>query len=209
MPPTIDIVRHAQSRHNVEPNGDQLRDPSITATGADQAAALGSQFPFMKQVKRVISSPMRRAVQTALIAFEPHIREQGLDIVLLGDLQEASARPSDTGSPPRELREEFGSIVNVEFLADDWWFKDASASYGSRDQAKVADRARKARLYIRNVAKTMSDDDHIVVVAHSGFVRHLIQGAPKFGNAEFRPCQFVDLFGDDDQALLAEVSLKV
>lgn len=205
MPPTIDIVRHAQSRHNVEPNGDALRDPSLTVTGEDQAKALGSTFPYMRQVRRVISSPMRRAVQTALRAFGPIIQERSFKIVLVPELQEASARPSDTGSPPIELREEFGVVVNTEFLADDWWFKDASASYGARDQARVAERARKARLYIRSVAKTLNDDDHVVVVAHSGFIKHLIEGAPRFGNAEFRPCQFVDLFGNDDQALLVEV----
>ncbi|KAI8955800.1 histidine phosphatase superfamily [Xylaria longipes] len=206
MPPTINIVRHAESRHNVELNGDNLRDPSLTTKGMRQAKALGTQFPNMQSVKRLlISSPMRRAVQTALLAFNPLI-QQGMNIILIPELQEGSARPSDTGSPPGDLQDEFGNLVDVQFLSDDWFSADASASYGGRDQKKVAERARQSRLYIRSVAKTLGDSDHLVVVAHGGFIKHLIQGAPKFGNAEYRPCHFVDLGGDDDQALLAEVS---
>ncbi|KAH8165775.1 hypothetical protein CIB48_g2472 [Xylaria polymorpha] len=205
MPPTINIVRHAESRHNVEVRGDEIRDPSLTVKGMDQAKALGNTFPYAYHVQHIISSPMRRAVQTALLAFGPLVKHCDMKVVLIPELQESSARPSDIGSPPQELREEFGEVIDTEFLADGWFLKDASASYGGRDQKKVAERARQARLYIRSIAKTLRDDDHILVVAHSGFVKHLIQGAPSLGNAEFRSCQFVDLLGDDDQAVLAEV----
>ncbi|KAI1131407.1 histidine phosphatase superfamily [Nemania abortiva] len=204
MPVTIDIVRHAESRHNVEHNGDALRDPSLTEAGTRQAVALGATFPYTTQVRRLISSPMRRAIQTGLLAFGSVVEEKHLEVVLVPELQEASARPSDTGSPPLELREEFANVLNLDFLSHDWWHKDASSSYGSRDQGKVAEKARQARLYIRSVARTLNDGDHIVVVAHSGFIKHLIQGAPKFGNAEFRSCKFVDLLGHDEQALLVE-----
>ncbi|KAI0436915.1 histidine phosphatase superfamily [Xylaria telfairii] len=205
MPVKINIVRHAQSRHNVEVNGDEIRDPSLTAEGMQQAKALGNTFPYTQRVRHVISSPMRRAIQTGLLAFDPLIK-QGVKIILAPDLQESSARPSDIGSPAPELREEFGDAIDTKFLSDGWFSKDASASYGGRDQKKVAERARRARLYIRSIAKTLSDGDHILVVAHSGFVKHLIQGAPSLGNAEFRSCQFVDLLGDDEQAILVEVS---
>ncbi|KAI0973729.1 histidine phosphatase superfamily [Xylaria arbuscula] len=202
MPPTIDIIRHAEARHNVEPNGDEIRDPHLTAKGMAQASAVSSTFPYASQVKGIISSPMRRTIQTALLAFEPVISEGSTQIVLLPELQESSLRPSDMGSPASELRAEFGHVLNLEHLSDGWWYKDASSSYGGRDAAKVAARARQARLYIRGVARTLSDGDHLIVVAHSGFIRHLIEGAPRFGNAELRPCQFLDLFGNDDQALL-------
>ncbi|KAJ8129730.1 hypothetical protein O1611_g3905 [Lasiodiplodia mahajangana] len=204
MPPTINIIRHAESRHNVEANGDELRDPSLTETGRRQSRALGVTFPFSEQVRVMISSPMRRAIQTGLTAFGSIVREEGLKVILLPDLQEASARPSDTGSPAVELREEFGDVLKLDFLPDGWWYKDASTTYGGRDQGKVAEKARQARLFIRSVARTLDDNDHIIVVAHSGFIRHLIHGAPRFGNAEFRSCQFVELFGNDNQAVLVE-----
>ncbi|KAI0506528.1 histidine phosphatase superfamily [Xylaria bambusicola] len=208
MSPTITIVRHAEARHNVEPNGDALRDPHLTQKGEGQAKTLQSTFPHMSRIKGVISSPMRRAVQTALLGFGPAIQKGNMKVILIPELQESSARPSDTGSPAEVLQAEFGNVLDTQFLFDGWEYKDASTTYGGRDQAKVAERARLSRVYIRSVAKTLSNDDHLVVVAHSGFIRHLIQGAPKFGNAEFRACKFVDILGDDSLALLAEVSLK-
>ncbi len=205
MPPTIDIFRHAQARHNVEPNGDGLRDPHLTAKGMAHAEALRGTFPHASKVRRIISSPMRRTVQTALIAFGPTIQEGNMKVVLVPELEECSARPSDMGSPAPELRAEFGHVLDLQFLSDGWWYKGGSTSYGRRIQAKVAARARRARLYIRRVARELDDDDHLVVVAHSGFIRHLIQGAPRFRTAETRPCRFVDLFADDGEALLAEL----
>ncbi|KAI0405680.1 histidine phosphatase superfamily [Xylaria palmicola] len=209
MSPIVHIVRHGESRHNVEVNGDALRDPSLTATGAEQAVALGLGFPHTASVSLFISSPMRRAIQTALLAFGHLMPAQDARLALVPELQESSARPSDTGSPPAELLAEFGDkVVDTSLLADDWFLKDASTSYGARDQAKVAERARLARLHIRGLAQGLADDEHIVVVAHSGFIKHLIQGAPKFKNAEERPCRFVDVHGDDDQALLAEIEAE-
>ncbi|KAI0104676.1 histidine phosphatase superfamily [Nemania sp. FL0031] len=205
MPPTIDIIRHAESQHNVEVNGDMLRDPSLTFTGTHQAMMLGSTYPYKGKVREIISSPMRRAIQTGLIAFGSIMEQEDLTLVLVPELQETSARPSDTGSPASELREEFGDVLDLSFLAEGWWYEDASTTYGSRDQTKIAEKARQARRFIRETAVNLGNDDHIVVVAHSGFIKHLIHGAPSFGNAEFRSCQFIDLFGHDDDAVLVEV----
>ncbi|KAI1348983.1 histidine phosphatase superfamily [Xylaria sp. FL0043] len=205
MPPTIDIVRHAESRHNVEPNGGAIRDPHLTTNGIAQAEALGSTYPYMAQAKCIISSPMRRTIQTALLGFSLVIQQRNMPVTLIPELQESSARPSDMGSPAPELRAEFGYVIDLEFLFDGWWYKNTTASYGRRDRAKIAEKARIARLYISSVARTLGDDDHIVVVAHRGSIKYLIPEAPKFRNAELRSCQFVDLFADDDQALLAEV----
>ncbi|KAI0424327.1 histidine phosphatase superfamily [Xylaria sp. FL1042] len=205
MPPTIDIIRHAESRHNVEPHGNTIRDPHLTANGVSQAKTLRGAFPYMSRVKRIISSPMRRTVQTALLGFSPILQEGTMEVVLLPELQESSARPSDMGSPAPELRAEFGHAVDLGFLFDGWWYKDATETYGKREQAKVAERVRRARVYIRSVARTLGDDDHLVVVAHRGSIKNLIPGVPKFRNAEMRSCRFVDLFADDDQAILAEV----
>ncbi|KAK5625283.1 hypothetical protein RRF57_000999 [Xylaria bambusicola] len=207
MSPTITIVRHAEARHNVEPDGDSLRDPHLTKNGEGQAKALQTTFPHMSGIKGLISSPMRRAVQTALLGFAPAI-QKGNQVVLLPELQESSARPSDMGSPAELLSAEFGNVIDTEFLFDGWEYKNATTTYGGRDQAKIAERTRQARVYIRSVAKTLSSDDHLVVVAHSGFIRHLIHGAPNFGNAEFRACKFIDILGEDNLAILMEISQK-
>ncbi|KAI1814864.1 histidine phosphatase superfamily [Poronia punctata] len=202
MSPIIDIVRHGEARHNVEKNGSYLRDPSLTPNGVNQCRALCNNYRNFSQVAHIISSPMRRAIETTVIAFEPLIL-QGARITLIPELQETSARPSDIGSPKHSLAAEFGGCVDMGFLTEDWYKKDASSSFGS-DPEKLALRAQKARLYIREVARSVPENAHIVVVTHSAFVKLLIQGNPKFGNAEMMSCRFVDLHGDDDDAVLTE-----
>ncbi|KAI2629467.1 histidine phosphatase superfamily [Xylaria nigripes] len=204
MAPIIDIVRHGESRHNVEKNGDQLRDPSLTAKGLQQCEHLREVYPYMDQATHIISSPMRRTIYTSKIGFSPLV-SSGKRIVLLPQLQESSARPSDTGSPHEDLEAEFGDCIDTVHLYEGWWHKEASSFYG-HDPVKIAERARVARLYIRDVARSAGENDHIVVVTHRSFVQLLIQGATPFRNAEFRSCRFVDLDGDDDQAVLVELS---
>ncbi|KAI1159224.1 histidine phosphatase superfamily [Nemania serpens] len=203
MAPVIDIVRHAEARHNVE--GNHIRDPSLTDKGVAQAEGLQKMYPHMDQVGALISSPLRRAIQTTCVAFEPLVMQKAIPILLVPNLQEASARPSDTGSPWQELDEEFGLWVDLDLLYEGEWYKDTTGTYGP-DPQRVAERARKARVYIRELARNFDDDEHIVVVTHSQFVRVLIEGQPDFGNAEFRSCQFADLLGDDDQAILREIN---
>ncbi|KAI1109946.1 histidine phosphatase superfamily [Nemania sp. NC0429] len=203
MAPIIDIVRHAESQHQIE--GDHLRDPSLTEKGISQAVGLGETYPYMDDVKAIVSSPMRRAIQTTRLAFSPLIKEKSMLILCIRELQETSARPSDTGSPWQELRYEFGSDVDLSLLYGPEWYKDTTGVHGP-DPARVAERARQARVFIRDNARALGDCDRVVVVTHSQFVRVLIQGEPEFKNAEYRSCQFDDLFGDDDQAILREIA---
>ncbi|KAI1197900.1 histidine phosphatase superfamily [Nemania serpens] len=203
MAPVIDIVCHAESRHNIE--GNHIPDPSLTDKGFAQAAMLQNTYPFVDEVRAIISSPMRRAIQTAREAFEP-LMKQGMPILLLRELQETSSRPSDTGSPWQKLREEFGLQVDLELLCQGEWHKDATDNTTrGPDPQRIAEKARQARVFIRSLARNFEEDDHVVVVTHSQFVRVLIEGQPELGNAELVSCRFDDLFGDDDQAILREI----
>jgi len=210
MAPIIDIVRHGEALHNALKDN-FIRDPALTEKGVAQSRELCNTYKYRYQVAHVISSPMRRAIQTTIHGFEPlfFTGENRMRIVLVPELQESSARPSDTGSPAEELEYEFGDdLVDTCFLSDGWWNKDASKSFGP-DPEKLALRAQKARLYIRSLARSVAaqypnegENTRIVVVTHSAFVKLLILGEPVFGNAELMSCRFVDLHGDDDRALM-------
>ncbi|KAI1504039.1 histidine phosphatase superfamily [Biscogniauxia marginata] len=203
MVPTIDIVRHAEARHNVE--GNYLRDPELTAQGIQQCSILCNTYPYMQKVTHIVSSPLRRAIQTTLLCFGP----VSAKIVLLPELQETTARPSDTGSPRQRLQEEFGNRIDTScLLTDDWYLKDASTIFAS-DPKKVKESARLARVWLREIVRKAGPDDHIVVVTHSGFVGSLISGPEvKFGNAEFRSCEFAELDGKDNEAILVEKKVE-
>jgi broad specificity phosphatase PhoE len=98
MPPArLFLARHGWAEHNVSDDY-TLRDPKLTSTGREEAATLGREL--LEQISSegggadtqdssllIAASPLRRAVETALIAFP------GRRILLVPDLQECSASP--------------------------------------------------------------------------------------------------------------------
>lgn len=72
----------------------------------------------------LVSSPLRRALQTTLIGFQPEV-QRGLKVVALPDVQETSDLPCDTGSDPTTLEKEFGeeSKVDLSLLTEGWNMK--------------------------------------------------------------------------------------
>jgi hypothetical protein len=88
MPPSkLFLVRHGWAEHNVEDDY-TLRDPKLTPTGQEEARCLGRELEDLLPADAlVVSSPLRRTVETALIAF-PSRR-----VLLVPDLQECSASP--------------------------------------------------------------------------------------------------------------------
>ncbi|KAI1506259.1 phosphoglycerate mutase-like protein [Biscogniauxia marginata] len=211
MAPTIDVIRHAQAWHNASQDS-YISDPLLTPEGEVQSYQFRDTYPFMAQVSHVVASPLRRAVATALIAFDPAVRS-GKKAILLPDLQETGAMPSDTGSPPRRLEAMFKPHVDLSHLSERWYRRDESSDYAP-DVAKVEARARRARRFLRDLARGAPDDAHIAVVTHGGFLHFLTDDYAglgpgcfsSFGNTDMKSYQFADLHGDNDEAALVRVS---
>ncbi|KAI1121775.1 histidine phosphatase superfamily [Nemania abortiva] len=209
MGPVIDVVRHAQSTHNTTGNV-WVRDPNLTPEGEKEASRLRRSYPHMERISHIVSSPMQRAVRTALIAFEPAVLE-GKKVVLLPELQETGVRPSDTGHPPEVIERTFEPYVDTSLLDRDWCSKVQGSKY-LPDMALVEARAREARVFIRELAQKAPDDAHIIVVSHGGFLHFLTEeysGLSEeyfttYGNASMRSFQFADLHGKDPDAKLIE-----
>ncbi|KAI1637444.1 phosphoglycerate mutase-like protein [Biscogniauxia mediterranea] len=205
MAPIIDVIRHAEAWHNVCRSN--IQDPGLTPDGEAQCYKLRDTYPFMDKVSHVVSSPAQRAVATALIAFDPVVTK-GKKAILLPDLQETGAKLSDTGSPPKRLEALFKPHVDLSHLSERWYRRDADSDYAP-DAAKVEARARRARRFIRRLARAARDDDdaHIVVVTHGGFAHFLTEDYEALGpgsftdydNAELKSYRFADLNADDDE----------
>lgn len=97
MPPTIDIIRNAETSGN-----GSKRDPNLTSHGQHQAFSIGISYAFNHKISHVVSSPMQRCIRTAIVAFE-HIFPQGKKVILLPELQDTGVSPYDTGQPPQAL----------------------------------------------------------------------------------------------------------
>lgn len=159
MPPIIHCVRHAQGYHNLSVANHSIHDPLLTPFGEEQCRYLSKNFPKPQNVDLVVASPIKRTIYTALIAFELVIKEKGLKVVTLPELQETSDLPCDTGSTPEELAKEFeGKPVDLSLVKPGWnnkrmkWAPTASA---------IEKRARDARLWLMS-----RPEKEIVVVSH-------------------------------------------
>lgn len=72
MTSEVHLVRHAESTHNVSKDMSQL-DPGLISLGFEQAIPLTQTFPHAPQIGVILTSPLRRTIQTTLAAF-PHSR---------------------------------------------------------------------------------------------------------------------------------------
>ncbi|KAI1150608.1 histidine phosphatase superfamily [Nemania diffusa] len=214
MGPIIDIVRVAQGRN--DPEGHGIPDPGLTSAGEKQCTDLRGNYPYMPQVKLIVSSPLRRALNTASKSFSPQIGSEvgQTQIIILPELQETSARPSDTGSPLSILQSEYGSRIDTSKLKSEEWYLKGPSTEFFPILAKVDKRASVARRFLRRRARKLKEGDRIIVVTHGAFAHFLTQnfaglnvgrGSGVWLNAGFRSFEFVDLKGHDDEAPLREI----
>jgi len=178
----IIIVRHAESVHNVTKDFSQL-DPPLTSLGVEQASSVSQKLPAAANIATIISSPLRRALQTTLSGFSSVLDKQyfdqgsgkgingGATLSLNPDLQERSDLPCDTGSSASELAKAFPSLSFGD-LGEEWLNK--SGRYASDDHA-VQERAERVRKSLFEIAGSLENEKRkdIVVVTHGVFMKFL------------------------------------
>lgn len=195
----IYIVRHGHGYHNAinnpVPNDPRLRDANLTIKGELQSVKMGQQFPDMDTVGVVLTSPLRRSVHTALLAFSTIIHERfylpgeggitgGIDLILQPKLQEIGDEIFNTGSPTAKLREEWPNL-DLSLLISPWPRKT-----GLFDPMAADERATSVRQDLWqtiNELATQPTKKNIVVVTHDGFLRELAE-MPQLGieNGKYR-----------------------
>ncbi|SPQ24487.1 188b4486-813a-466d-bffc-5477357e3cfa [Thermothielavioides terrestris] len=187
MPPTLILIRHAQALHNVDKAYHSLRDPVLTDLGRLQAVELREHLkaalPPDRRIELIVISPMRRAIETCLIALDWVINE-GVPVVPDARWQELHPNPCDTGTPREQLAADYPQI---DFSLLDPVYPDKISPAGARyrcEKGAVLARAQSALadLYWRT-------EDVVAVVSHSGFMRTAVTGR-RFANADYRVFDF-------------------
>lgn len=186
MAPIVHIVRHAQGYHSVAKDGHLIQDPELTPRGVDQARELGDSFTHQenvsvrlkaprerdradgwpRKVQLLVASPMRRTIETCLIAFTPCI-ERGLKVVAMPLAQEATNEISDTGSSREKIAELFGDKVDISHVEPGWNHKEGQYAV---EPGTVMERSRKLRRWLK-----AQDAEEIVLVNH-GKIAHFLTG---------------------------------
>lgn len=182
MTSIIYLVRHAESEHNVSKDFSKL-DPSLTSLGQTQATKLVNTLPCPERIGVVLTSPLRRAIQTTLAGFS-HVLdkryfdpssglgvETGLQLILDPDLQERSNLPCDTGSERQVLDKDFLNL-DLKRLSDDW---QAKVGPYAADDFSVTTRAARMRGKLEKLSEALQNEEKrdIVVVTHGVFMKFL------------------------------------
>lgn len=155
------LLRHGQSEFNLlftqtrrDPG---IADPVLTPLGHQQAAAAADALAA-EAIRRILVSPYRRAIQTAL----PVARRLGLPLTVTPLVRERYAFTCDIGSPRTELAMAFPDLA-LEHLDEVWW----------PPQEEPADQVEgRARLFRAEMA-ALDDWGHTLVVSHWGFIMAL------------------------------------
>ena len=114
---TIHFFRHAQAEHNIwsehDPVGQEIRDTSLTPHGIEQAKEIltTAAVTNFKRPTLLISSPLRRCLQTALYAFHPDFNES-----LQATLEKNKKFPHR--SLPRNAIQKLFKKGNIKFESD-------------------------------------------------------------------------------------------
>lgn len=169
---TLHLVRHAQGFHNLSHINEQIPDPYLTPLGKQQCADLRASFPHHERITHLVASPMRRTLLTAYHGFYP--APQTSRIVALPLIQEVSANPCDVGSRPKVLEAEFGEWMDGGLLTEDWSDKRPGSRWEPRVE-KLTERAREARVWLRDFARGDGGDADVVVVTHGGILHFLTE----------------------------------
>ncbi|RGP71762.1 histidine phosphatase clade-1 [Fusarium sporotrichioides] len=185
MPPVIHCVRHGQGVHNLSYANHDFPDPELTQLGEEQARALTTRFPELSNVELIVSSPLRRTIQTALLAF-PSKLEAGMQVLAFPEVQEASELICDTGSHLPDIKARFDGLpVDFSLVEPDWYVKGRWASTA----ASLLERAKQARSWLSE-----RPEAEIVVISHGCFLHFLTDDwvnavnpqATDWANAEVR-----------------------
>jgi broad specificity phosphatase PhoE len=169
------FLRHAQSEFNaafsvtrIDPG---IPDPKLTPTGHEQARAAAEALRGTG-IQRLISSPYRRALETATIVADA----LGLEVSIEPLVRERAAFHCDIGSGPAALCKLFPKY-RFDHLDDPWWHDHVATGVAETEAALTA---RCATFLAR--AANIPDRRNVAVVTHWGFIR-AATGKP-IGNCE-------------------------
>ena len=160
------LLRHAQSEFNaafavtrVDPG---IPDPKLTAAGCEQARAAAEALRGAG-VRRLISSPYRRALETATIIADALDIEVSIEPLV----RERAAFHCDIGTAPASLCALFPRY-RFDHLDNPWWHDHVATGVAETEMA-LAQRC----AAVLASAESNPDRNTVAVVTHWGVIRAL------------------------------------
>lgn len=156
----IQLIRHGQAFNTHRPEGMSYPDnPALTATGLAEVDRLAHRCGSIP-IDRVISSPMRRSIETAL----PIANQIGCPVEIWGQAYEFRRQPGYWSWGARELRARYPTARLLGDLGEDDWY------YGEERLESAVGRADALIEWLRALARR-STLGQVAVVSHGAFTR--------------------------------------
>lgn len=175
-PRAVHFIRHAEGYHNLHED-EYIPDPDLTPKGKDQCKQVSTTFPFFDRVDLVCASPIRRAIQTALISMEPYLQSGKHHILALPLAQEATDKPANTPSGINKLKKEYGDVVDFHRCMDTYVDYDSKEGRFAPDGKSLHTRAIELRRFLRD-----RDEQEVVIVSHGDFLHYITGHVDEEGN---------------------------
>lgn len=146
-----------------------VHDAPLTPLGRKQAASLVHQVPtfLQKEVDLVVTSPLKRTLQTTKLGWGPTVERLGIENVLcIPQAQECNDFPCDTGSS-REVLEKDSEFADFDLsrLTSDWTSKQG---FYSAERPVLLKRGEWVRKFLLDRPEKV-----IVLVAHGDILRQI------------------------------------
>lgn len=210
-PRAVHFIRHAEGYHNSE-DKENIPDPDLTPKGKDQCKDLSTIFPYFDRVDLFCASPIRRAIQTALISMEPYLQGGKHHILALPLAQEATDKPANTPSGLARLSKEYGDVVDFHRCQDTYVDYDSKKGRFAPDGKSLETRALELRRFLCD-----RDEQEIVVVSHGDFLHYVTgdinedgsQAGGWWTNTEFRSFRFWPVGAKDAKLQETEEGVKM
>ncbi|KAF2170514.1 hypothetical protein M409DRAFT_51545 [Zasmidium cellare ATCC 36951] len=197
----IFLTRHAQAEHNVDLDY-SIPDAPLTPLGKKQAASLAPQLEKIhSKIDLVVSSPLKRTLQTTKLGWAPAVERLGIqNVICLPEAQECNAFPCDTGSSKEILK------TNTEFAGFDFsrLKPEWTSKKGFWAPESKGERAKWVRQFLRE-----RPEKNIVLVAHGDILRSITgneggESTYMWKNAEVREFVFDPKYVQTEECFLVQ-----
>jgi broad specificity phosphatase PhoE len=112
-----------------------MPDPNLTDKGRRQCLAIRAMFPRHHDIDLILASPMKRCIETAVLAFGPVLAdsERQLRLHLVPLAQEINNYPTDIGLSRKELEAEMPMLLKGSGISPSQIvFDDVSDGWNSK-----------------------------------------------------------------------------
>lgn len=159
---TLYLVRHGQTRLNIDKRYIGLTDLELTDLGIRQAYAVGKEIKSLPiNISRIYTSPMKRTVQTAA---EIKKSLTDLDVIEIADLAEVDFGLWE-GMLSTEAEERYPEIYNQ--------LREAPLETSFPDGGSLMEIRNRTLAFVKSLA-TENPEDEFIIVSHGGPIRMVI-----------------------------------